>query len=372
MSLLTTLTQFDKRYAWSFLGFILAAIFGGITIYTEFIRDNNPEIKTEIIANASILDIREDIQDLQVIYKDENIKKSQKNLSSLLIKLSNAGRNPILSSYYDDSSPFGLQIFNCEIIKSEIVSASNEYLISKLKEKEDKIIGDKFIFPKIIFEPDDYITLKFLLMHPENQVVKATPVGKVASTKFLKVLETFQQNGKESFWQQVISGPVLVHLSRIPVYFIIFIFSIIILFLPPVLISAFIQERNRKKTVKGYKKHSKLEINEGHEKIFNYYISGGLSRLSKARKLLTKEEELSELIAKYQKLEEEGGLTEHFENSIELTHRPDIRRTVDPLWLVEELIDIGIIELSKENYEIKQEAKSLLDDFVEFVIIKQS
>ena len=371
MSFLTTLAQFDKRYAWSFLGFILAAIFGGITIYTEFYRDNNPEIKTEIIANASILDIKEDIPDLQVIYQEENIKKSHKNLSSLLIKISNTGRNPILSSYYDDSSPFGLQIFHCEIIKSEIVSASNEYLISKLKEKEKKIIDDKFIFPKIIFEPNDYIVLKFLLMHSENQEVKAATVGKVASTKFLKVLETFQQDGKEGFWKQVFSGSILVHFSRIPVYFIIFIILILILFLPPVLISEFIQERNRKKTVNVYKKHSKLEINEDHEKIFNYYISRGLGRLNKARKLLTKEEELSELIAKYQKLEKDGKLTEHFATIVEL-HRPGIRRAEDPLWLVKELITIGIIDVSGENYELKPQSKLLLDDFVEFVIIKQS
>lgn len=373
MSLISNLTQIDKRYAWSFLGFILAAIFGGITIYTEFIRDNNPEIKTEIIANASILDIKEDIQDLQVIYQDENIKKSQKNLSSILIKLSNTGRNPILSSYYDDSSPFGLQIFNCEIIKAEIVSASNDYLINKLKEKGDKIIGDKFIFPPIIFESDDFVTLKFLLMHPQNQEVKASPVGKVASTKFLKVLETFQQNGKESFWQQVISGSILVHLTRIPVYFIIFIFSIIILFLPPLLIASSIQKRNRKKTVHGYKNLTKLEINEGYEKIFNYYVLSGLGSLTRARKLLNKEEEIPELIAEYQKLEKEGKLTEYFEDLIADNHRPNFRRrNADYIWIVDELIDIGIIELSEENYAINQEAKILLDDFVEFVIIKQS
>jgi hypothetical protein len=369
MRFISRLSKVEKKYALSFFGFLIAVILGGITIYIEFYRDNSPEIKTEIIANASILDIKEDITDLQIIYHEENIKKSHKNLTSLIIKLSNTGRNPILNAYYDDSFPFGLQISDCEIIKNDIVSASNTYLINKLKDK--KIENDKFIFPKIIFEPDDYIVLKFLLMHSENQKIKVTHIGKVASTKFLNITETFQENDKELFWQQIFSGSIIVHLSRIPIYFIIFIFLILIFLLPPFWITTLFQEKNRYKTVTAYKKLSKLQLNEDHEKIFNYYISKGLHWLKKASNLLTKKEELLELMTKYQKIERNGKFKEHLE-SLHESQEPGFYRVEDPLWIIRTLITIGVINVSGEKFEIESQIKLILDDFVEFVKIKNS
>lgn len=369
MSIITTLAKFDKRYAWSFFGFVLAAILGGVTIYTEFYRDTNPEIKTEIITNASILDIKEDIANLQIIYQDEDIRKSEKNLSSLLIKISNTGRSPILISYYDDSSEFGLQVFYCEILKAELVSASNDYLINKLEEK--KVITDKLILPKMILEPNDNILLKFLLMHPENQEIKASPIGKIARTKFLKVQESYHQDGKQSFFKQVFSGTILVHITRLPIYIIIIIITVFVVFMPPILISEFIQKRSRKKNVKVFKKHSKLEFDEDSGKIFTYYISNGLDWLNSARKLLVNEQELSESIAEYREFKTNDDQTNRVKHINEL-RQPYIMFEPDPVQDIRNLIKLGLIELSEESYDIKPHAKLVLDDFVEFILIKQS
>jgi hypothetical protein len=35
MGLIAKVAQIDRKFSWSFLGFVLAAIFGGIAIYTE-------------------------------------------------------------------------------------------------------------------------------------------------------------------------------------------------------------------------------------------------------------------------------------------------------------------------------------------------
>lgn len=54
MSLASALDRLDKKYAWSLLGFVLAVIFGALSIYTEFIRDRRPQLRFEIISEENV------------------------------------------------------------------------------------------------------------------------------------------------------------------------------------------------------------------------------------------------------------------------------------------------------------------------------
>lgn len=208
-------------------------------------------------------------------------------------------------------------------------------------------------------------------MHPEDQQVVATPIGKIASVKFLEVLGKSEQDKEESFWQQIFYGSVLIHLSRVPIYFLVFVFSLLILVLPPLFISELLQERSRKKIVNLFKKHSTLDLKEDHEKIFNFFISSGLSGLNEAKKLLPQEDKLSKLAEKYLTLKQDGNIDKHFERLIEV-QRAGPRRISSSVWVLHELVEMGVIKFKDEQYEINDISKTILDEFVEFVIIKQS
>jgi hypothetical protein len=80
MSLATVLDRWDKKYAWSLLGFALAVVFGAVLIYTEFIRERRPELRFERVSNTSVLDVRERLGNLEILYDGEDIQKAQKSL----------------------------------------------------------------------------------------------------------------------------------------------------------------------------------------------------------------------------------------------------------------------------------------------------
>jgi hypothetical protein len=59
MGFISKFAQLDKKFAWSFLGFLLAAIFGGLRLYW-ICEDASPIIKYEVLSNENS-DVKEDV-----------------------------------------------------------------------------------------------------------------------------------------------------------------------------------------------------------------------------------------------------------------------------------------------------------------------
>jgi hypothetical protein len=204
MGVITRFAQIDKKFAWSFLGFLLAALFGGIAIYTEFIRDNSPIIRYDVLSNTKILDVKEDIGELSIIYNKEDIKKSKKTLSVLALKVSNEGRSAVLKSFYDASAPLGFVINSGEIIKSEIINATTSYLQDHAKAN---IVNSRAVsFSDVIIEPNEFFIAKCLILNPANISLTVSPTGKVASVKKIILSDQLTEQKSESFFSRVTSG----------------------------------------------------------------------------------------------------------------------------------------------------------------------
>ncbi len=75
MHLFRYLQTLDRRFAWSFLGFVLGAVFAILTVYTDFIRDENPSLTFTTLSDASVLDVNEDISDLGITYRGKDISQ---------------------------------------------------------------------------------------------------------------------------------------------------------------------------------------------------------------------------------------------------------------------------------------------------------
>ena len=113
----------SNNLAWSLLGFVLAVIFGSITIYTEFFRDDRPAIQFEILSDSSVLDVREEVSDLEIIYDGNDLRRSGQSLRVLVVRVSNTGGDDILNSYYDDNALLGFSVENGELVSVEVENA---------------------------------------------------------------------------------------------------------------------------------------------------------------------------------------------------------------------------------------------------------
>lgn len=75
----------------SFYGLILAVILGGITIYAVFFQEKRPTLKLKLLSSASVLDVREKIEKLEIFYNGIDIQNKNQALRVILLKVINDG-----------------------------------------------------------------------------------------------------------------------------------------------------------------------------------------------------------------------------------------------------------------------------------------
>ncbi len=370
MGFISNFAQIDRKFAWSFLGFVLAAIFGGIAIYTEFIRDTSPVIKYEILTNTKVLDVKEDVNGLSVIYNNEDIRKTKKTLSVVTVKISNEGKTAILKTYYDPISPLGLSIGLGEIIKAEIIDAPTNYLQQNALKKQ--IGPTSIIFSDVIIEPSEYYVVKMLVINPDNATVAVYPSGKVANVKYPTLVNLTSGKIQESFWIRVIKGSVWVQLTRIPIYFVGFFILIGSVFGPMVFVFDRIDKRRRAKVITQFSVFSKNKYDELNEKLYDYYKENGTHTLTSLRTVVSNNEKLKELIESYEKYLSEEKDSKESDELIVNELPPHMRRIKRPVIMLRSLESLGLITKAENKYQRDEVRINAMNEFLDFVTIKEA
>ncbi len=266
------LLKIERKYAWSFLGFILAIIFGAFSIYTTFFIDKSPELEYKILSDVRVLDIYANVQDLEILYKKENILEQGKNLSIITLKIENVSNLDINSSLYDPNNPLGLKISNATVVElPEIIDASNAYLKENIKISQVDSIGE-FTFSNVIIDKHQSFNVKLLLLHKSDQIPLIHPIGKIAGIERIIVRNEISEI-KISFWRRLIQGSIGIHVSRFFFYLLAILAFVMVFILPPSLLADSIATKKRKKLVLKYKTGKKIASSISTDFIFDSYIN---------------------------------------------------------------------------------------------------
>jgi hypothetical protein len=300
MGILASITKLDRRFGWSFLGFVLAAVFGAMSLYTEFWKETTPRLEFEVLSNAPVLDVREKLPDLEVIYQSQDIAKSGKTLSVLLIRAVNRGTADILSTYYDGKSPVSLRIEGGSLIRANLADTSNSYLSEAARISADE---SSITFEPVILERDEWFIIKLLVLHNIASKPSVFANGKIAGMRNIPVVLSSPALEKEGFWLKAFSGNAWTQLVRVPVYFLGTILTFILIMLgivlPVALISEGIRERKRKNLVERFKAKTKLPISDSDEFIFQGFINGGIHYVQKLTNSVADHDRLQRRVTRY-------------------------------------------------------------------------
>jgi len=302
MSLLSYMKDLDRKFAWSLLGVLLALVFGALTIYKEYVQDQNPALRYDILTSTSILDVKEEVSNLSVLFEGMDIRKQGLSLRVITIRILNDSARDILKGFYDDRDPLGLSISTGKIIRSELAGSSNDYLARNvvLSTPDDKSV----LFPSLIIEGGQSFSLKLLVLHPKNEVPTVKPLGKIAGIQAIPVHEAYKEEGKESFLKKSFRGGVLVQAARFPVYTLALILVLICVIAPAVAISTKVEERKRRGHVKAYRAVTKLDLNVSDEYVFSQYVERGAEHLNSMYSLLSNGKRLQAVYKRYHEREQ--------------------------------------------------------------------
>ena len=209
----------DKKFSWSFFGFLLGAIGIIFSIYTIYFHKESPIIEYYELTNTDVLDIRENLTKLDIVYDSVSIKNNHQSLRIITLKIANNGNEALGPQHYDEDYPLGLTITRGTIVESpQIINTSNDYIAKKLRieQKSQKEIS----FSKVIINQGEFFTLKLLLLTKENVMPQVIPSGYI--TGYGKPLLRLADNElqEEGFLESLIHGNVVVHILRFIIYFI--------------------------------------------------------------------------------------------------------------------------------------------------------
>lgn len=290
MSVISRVASWDRKFAWSFFGFLLAVFFGGLTLYNEFIKNPNPALTVQILSDTNVLDVRENIPELKIIYGDVDIKNLNQTLSVLVFRVQNLGGAAILNSYYDEKAVPSVILNAGKFVKVEQLAATNDYLKGSA---HPLLAGQSSLqLPRVILEPGESYTIKALLLHGPRNGPLLQVVGKVAGVREISVLMPEVDEKAESFWSSVLSGSVLTQLVRAPIYFFGFILVLVVIIAPVAFISDRLEKFFRRRLVKQFTKHHEGEIGSSENLVLDAYREYGVAPLVRIKELLGDEKKL--------------------------------------------------------------------------------
>ncbi|MBI1929762.1 hypothetical protein HYR99_36625 [Candidatus Poribacteria bacterium] len=286
MSLFKYVRDLDPKFAWSFFGVVIALIFGAITIYMEFIQDPRPTLRYDILTSTSVLDVKEEVSNLSVLFDGVDIRKQGMSLRVITFRVINDSSKDILKGFYDDRAPLGISLSTGKIIKSELAGASNEYLIQNylvLSTSDDRSL----LFPSLIIEAGQSFTVKILVLHPKNETPTVKTLGKIAGISSIPVREAYKDDGKDSFLTTCFRGGFLTQMVRLLAYTVVMILLLVCTIFP--FASTKLGKRKRRRMVDEFKGLTTLDLDDSDEQFFSQYVEGGSLFMLNLRGLIRKD-----------------------------------------------------------------------------------
>jgi len=91
MALFEKLKGIDQKFSWSFFGVVVSVLFFLFGLYTTFIYQKKPKLTFEILSEAPVYDVRENVSKLDILFEGQDIRTNKQTLTLLTLRVLNAG-----------------------------------------------------------------------------------------------------------------------------------------------------------------------------------------------------------------------------------------------------------------------------------------
>lgn len=217
-------------------------------LYGTFVYQRVPRLTIEVVSNSPVLDVRERVGKLAIIYDGTDLKEANQSLHLLVLRISNQGNADITKAQFDDLAPLGFRVTTGKIVETPTV-VGEEYLRTNLKPTIRS--DDTVLFSPVILNAGETFEVRLLLLVSGNQTPSVVALGKVAGIHSIPVIEALRPSGQRDYLQEAFGGGSSIQLMRLPAYFLGFIIALmtavtlaLTLFVLP---ASFITERRQKR-----------------------------------------------------------------------------------------------------------------------------
>ncbi len=215
MGLRNALLGLERKFAWGLLGFISGTLLGVVGLYYA-LHERRPSISVQVVSQFDILDVRQPLQDLSILFQGADIQRSNQNLRTLHVQFSNDGEADLLQTQYDQSEPWGLILRGGRILKVQLLDASSPYIRSNLA---PQLVGDTVVhLNKLILERGRHFTLDLLVLHAKSGQPTLSVTGKIVGVDSIAVRFNAVTGNQPGVWSRALSGSPWTQVVRVPIY----------------------------------------------------------------------------------------------------------------------------------------------------------
>lgn len=196
---------------------ILTIVGFAFGIWGTLFYEKRHALAFEVISNASVYDVRENLNNLQIFYAGQNLRAEKKTLRLISLRIVNSGETHISKVDYDEAEPLGFSVKNGNILETPKFIGSNSYLNRHIK--PTLVNANEVRIAPVILDAGEYIEVQTLVLTPEGIIPQISPLGKISGIKNIEVLEPFQAKSEVGIWSQIWdANSVWIHVARAPVY----------------------------------------------------------------------------------------------------------------------------------------------------------
>lgn len=374
MSFKNWIRQIEKGYAWGFIGVILAFFFG----LKPYFDDKDPNLQFIVESNTPVLDVKKDLESLEILYKGINIKEQNEVLRLITIRVYNKSDVVITKNYYDDRSPLKIKVKDGSIVdKPQLIRASNDYLTNNADLKIDS--SGSILLPDLIIEGNQNYLISLLIIHKKDSSPKILSFGKIAGqTSGVEVIQNYTEESEVGLWETMISGNIFIHLLRFIVYIFVFPTILFLLIFPISSLILFLKDKKKKGNVLNYKNKNVVEASAETDAVFEIYLNHSNSHelILTIQKILNDEDELHQVFLEILKKEDEAEETTSIHKDRTLygarIYSEDGLVRVNDLnhFGVWRMKSLGMISMEDEKLIINQKFKKELNQFAFYLNLR--
>lgn len=282
--------ELDKKFSWSFFGFLVGIMGVAFAIYS-ILHHEKPNVQFEILTNTDVINVSEDISKLQILYDNQNVLSVDTTLKILTIKIVNIGNLTITKDFFDENYLPGFVIENGKIAdEPTLIDYNSDYLKKLFTFKYD---STRITINPIIFDSEDFVTLKLLVVGAKDDPIKISYFGMIAGQNEFQINSEIQKDTERTFWSRLNDDNIWVKIARFFYYMVTFSIFFLIIIMPIALISNGLDEKREKKKIKDFKDLHEVADDKEFKMIIHIYKEYGIEALEKIIELSQDSERLN-------------------------------------------------------------------------------
>ncbi len=344
------LSVLRKHNFWLTLATLASLGIAVLGVFLAYFGLKQPEAKVifETVGNTNVLDLRRPIDELNIVFRGDDIQEQSLNLRILTINVANSGEVDILPNHYDQEDEWGMKFNGGEVIEARLVGADSAYLKSKVVPQHMGV--DAVVFPKVIFEKGSVFTVEVLLLHPKDESPSISTIGKIAGVGQIDVVKRPLATQEVSIFAQSFSGSVFVQIWRALIYFIISLLALILAIICLATVSELarrLSAARRKRRVSRTRTIRQIDQDDVRDFLIAQYESNGIAGIKRLRDLIREPSKIHWAIPQSQWIVPDYHLSDE---GIVQTGRLDmILEFRGPKRILSDLSTLGVLQLGDSN-----------------------